>query len=416
MRVYRPIPLILLLVFLVPLIGSSAAAEDDFPTVETRGYTLIEDEAVLSGNLETIIYDEEGDAEEVDVFFRYGEGYGGTVAEETSKQSMDEIGRFQDIINVEPDTIYTYVAVVQWNDNETTGDEKHFRSEDYSIEEYHLSFDTIPAEDVTHESAVLAAEVTELDAEEAEIFFRWRETEVENYTETGGEEITEEGVFRYSIEGLKPETVYEFKSVVEGVSDEEKTGSLLNFTTEREVPETTDPWPSDGSEGIEEYTDLRVTVSHPHDKHMNVSFYDASDDSLINTRENVVDEEVSVTWTNLEHDETYEWYVVLEDDSDSVVSNTWTFNTTPEEVDEDPQIDPQTIEEDEELLTPTFLAAVAGIVILMGVGGAVFYRFLKKGDQHKYGVKDYNYKSADEAAIESSSESSEETGRRKREG
>jgi len=90
-----------------------------------------------------------------------------------------------------------------------------------------------------------------------------------------------------------------------------------------------DPEPGDGTTGVSTDVDLSVHIEHEEDENMDVSFYDAFDDSLIGTDENVPSgERAEVSWSGLDMLTTYEWYVVSEDDNEMTAeSDTWWFET-----------------------------------------------------------------------------------------
>ena len=85
-------------------------------------------------------------------------------------------------------------------------------------------------------------------------------------------------------------------------------------------PESTNLNPSDG-------VNLKVNVSEPTDEKMNVTFYDASDDSQIGKVENVNNGTYTATWNGLNTDQTYNWYANVTDGSNTVQSQTSTFTT-----------------------------------------------------------------------------------------
>jgi hypothetical protein len=62
---------------------------------------------------------------------------------------------------------------------------------------------------------------------------------------------------------------------------------------------------------------------------MDVSFYDASDDSLIGTDYNVASgERAYIIWNGRNPSTTYNWYAVADDGEDTTQSPTWSFTTT----------------------------------------------------------------------------------------
>ena len=93
----------------------------------------------------------------------------------------------------------------------------------------------------------------------------------------------------------------------------------------------TNPSPADGANGISTSPTLSVDVTDPDGDTMDVSFYDASDDSLIGTDNGVASGgTASVTWSGLNTETTYEWYAVADDGTDTTTSATWTFTTISE--------------------------------------------------------------------------------------
>ncbi|MGC9308868.1 MAG: S8 family serine peptidase, partial [Thermoplasmatota archaeon] len=93
----------------------------------------------------------------------------------------------------------------------------------------------------------------------------------------------------------------------------------------------TNPSPSDGATGVSTSPTLSVDVSDPDGDSMDVSFYDASDDSLIGTDTGVASGgTASVTWSGLSYSTTYSWYTVADDGSATTTSSTWQFTTEEE--------------------------------------------------------------------------------------
>ncbi len=89
-----------------------------------------------------------------------------------------------------------------------------------------------------------------------------------------------------------------------------------------------DPQPTDGATGIGTGPELSVYMEHQTGKSMNVSFYDASDDSLIGTETNVQSGNRAKTdWTGLDSGKVYEWYAVAEDGEYNISSSVWDFTT-----------------------------------------------------------------------------------------
>ena len=90
-----------------------------------------------------------------------------------------------------------------------------------------------------------------------------------------------------------------------------------------------DPIPNDGATGVSTNPTISVFVTDPDNDIMDVSFYDASDNSLIGVDTGVINgTRASVHWTGLEAETTYRWYAIANDSSgDFNTSDTWTFTT-----------------------------------------------------------------------------------------
>jgi len=73
---------------------------------------------------------------------------------------------------------------------------------------------------------------------------------------------------------------------------------------------------------------LKVQVTDPNGDSMDVRYYDASDDSLIGTDDDVSNGSIaSLTWLDLSSDTTYFWYAIANDSELETKSDTWSFTT-----------------------------------------------------------------------------------------
>jgi hypothetical protein len=92
--------------------------------------------------------------------------------------------------------------------------------------------------------------------------------------------------------------------------------------------EPTDPLPENNSTSVPINPAISVLVTDPDNDTMNVSFYNASDDSIIGTAVNVPNgSRAEVIWSDLEYNTTYEWYAIANDSIFENRSDTWTFTT-----------------------------------------------------------------------------------------
>ncbi|MCK5261245.1 MAG: DUF2341 domain-containing protein, partial [Thermoplasmatales archaeon] len=94
------------------------------------------------------------------------------------------------------------------------------------------------------------------------------------------------------------------------------------------------PQPENNSEDVTINPTLSVLVTDPDNDTMNVSFYDASDDSLIGFDNDVSNgSRAEVPWSGLQYNTTYSWYAIANDSIIENRSDNWTFTTIlpPEE-------------------------------------------------------------------------------------
>jgi len=95
------------------------------------------------------------------------------------------------------------------------------------------------------------------------------------------------------------------------------------------LPYATNPTPANGSTDVSTNPTLSVVVHDEDGDTMNVSFYDASSDTLIGYVDGVSSgNTVSIVWSGLDYDTTYYWYVIVNDGFDSNKSDVWHFTTT----------------------------------------------------------------------------------------
>lgn len=87
--------------------------------------------------------------------------------------------------------------------------------------------------------------------------------------------------------------------------------------------------PPDGATGTSDSVSLEVGVSDPDGDSMDVTFYDASDDTQIGTTQTGVvnGSTASVIWSGLNWGASYSWYAVADDGSVTSSSSTWSFTT-----------------------------------------------------------------------------------------
>jgi len=121
---------------------------------------------------------------------------------------------------------------------------------------------------------------------------------------------------------------YLVRAVSEEEGEEENNDAVQEPGGESGPIPPADPDPGDGDTGIDLEVELSVLVEHEGDEDMDVSFYDASDESFIETKNEVPSgERASVIWKDLEPDNTYQWYAEADDGEETATSPTWEFTT-----------------------------------------------------------------------------------------
>ena len=161
-----------------------------------------------------------------------------------------------------------------------------------------------------------------------------------------------------------------------------------SFTTNNVPNDPTNPIPNDGATCISYSPTLSVDVFDEDGDDLNVSFYDASDDSIIDS-DIVVGGSgtASITWSGLSSDTSYSWYAISDDGISVNQSATWSFTTNhaPDEpenpapsdgavnVEDNPTLSVDVFDEDGDDLTVTFYNAsddsIIDTVIISGGSG-----------------------------------------------
>jgi hypothetical protein len=143
-------------------------------------------------------------------------------------------------------------------------------------------------------------------------------------------------------------TSYSWYAVADDTIDE-TTSSTWSFTTESEPiinnppNPPVNPAPYDGETDVDLSPILSVDVSDPDGNVLDVSFFDASDHSLIGQHNGVASgSTASVEWSGLSYGTTYQWYAKVYDFEYVTTSATWSFVTEAEPVVNNPPNPPTT--------------------------------------------------------------------------
>jgi len=124
-------------------------------------------------------------------------------------------------------------------------------------------------------------------------------------------------------------TVY-FWYTIANDSVYETRSEVWNFKTIENQPpnKPENPFPENGAEDVDINLDLSVDVCDPDGDPMDVTFHNASDNSIIGTDFGVpAGTNASVKWESLSYNKTYSWYAIADDSLDETKSDTWSFTT-----------------------------------------------------------------------------------------
>jgi len=173
-------------------------------------------------------------------------------------------------------------------------------------------------------------------------------------------------------------------------SSSRRPSDTWSFTTYHVPEDPLNPTPNDGAVGISYSPILSVDVFDNDGDDLTVSFYDASDDSIIDT-EIVLGGSgtASVIWSGLSSGTSYSWYATSDDGPSEIQSPTWSFTTNhiPDEptnptpinravdIGENPILIVDVSDDDGDVLTVTFYnssdnSVIDAVIITGGSGTA----------------------------------------------
>jgi hypothetical protein len=236
---------------------------------------------------------------------------------------------------IEPDTIYIWmVRAIDQGSGRATTEMYLFNTSSQAVNSSPVICCEFPqdgSEDVDICLNELRVTIEDLDGD----LFDWTiETSPDFGSASGTGESDGEKICYSMIDCcLEPDTTYTWFVNATDEGSGKTTSVVYSFTTESvnlppDIP--FDPSPRDNQEYVEvDPTILKVTVTDPEDESMTVRFYDASDDSLIGSDENVPSGgEAEVEWDDLEYETTYEWYATADDGTNTPkMSEVWSFIT-----------------------------------------------------------------------------------------
>ncbi len=204
-----------------------------------------------------------------------------------------------------------------------------------------------PADGATDVSInpTLSVEVTDPDGDSMNVYFY----NATDYSLIGSDtNIPSGGTASVTWPSLSYATSYSWYAVADDTIDD-TISSTWSFTTESEPiinnppNPPINPAPYDGETDVGLNPTLSVDVSDPDGNFLDVSFFDASDHSLIGQHNGVTSgSTASLEWSGLSYGTTYQWYTKVYDFEYVTTSATWSFVTEAEPVVNNPPNPPNT--------------------------------------------------------------------------
>jgi outer membrane protein assembly factor BamB len=173
----------------------------------------------------------------------------------------------------------------------------------------------------------LSVHVSDPDGNTMHVMFYW-----ENHTQIGIDfEVENNSRASINVAGLQLNTLYSWYVIVsDGMSDtvsptwEFTTSAFTNYPPNKPI----NPSPFDGETNVSTNPTLSVDVSDPDGNTMDVSFYNASDNSLIGIDHDIASgNKATYPWSSLNPLTTYMWYTIADDGEYTNQSDTWSFTT-----------------------------------------------------------------------------------------
>ncbi len=164
--------------------------------------------------------------------------------------------------------------------------------------------------------------------------------------------------------GLKRNATYHWYAVVDDGQNETRSNVWIFNTVEenKNAPpkRPVDPLPVDGASDLGTNTALSVEVYDSDDSVLEISFYDAKTDKLIDSVSEVESGgTVQIDWKGLEKNRTYRWYAVATDGKNETRSEIWKFSTVDKDQNAPPKrpVDPLPVDGAGKLGTEVTLSA-----------------------------------------------------------
>lgn len=202
--------------------------DGDGPTVETSWWDTLNDSAVI---VEAELTDA-GDEDVADVWIEYRENGTDEWSITETKPGQAPEGVTFDVTGLEPSTTYEYRAASETAHGSDRGEGRTFETPRDRPEAT-----TVGAIDVGEESATLATNVTDLGySGEVEVWFSYEPADSDvwhsEWSETEKRTVDETGLATQTVDGLDPETTYEFTSHVRTDDVGGYSTGYEEFTTE----------------------------------------------------------------------------------------------------------------------------------------------------------------------------------------
>jgi len=267
-------------------------------------------EAQLEGTL-----DSTGGTDSIDVWFKYREEGNSNWQTSSTKSLSSTTGFSISVSNLNTGTTYEFRAVAKNSDGTAKGEVKTFTTQEEATDT------TVTTEDshgVEENTAVLDGDLQDLgSADSADVWFEYREEGANDWQTSAKETYGVSTGFSISVDGLRPDTTYEFRAVAENEAGVDE-GQIKTFTTQEAdaPPQIT----TDGARNVEsESAILDETIQDKGSESTVTAWFEyrqKGDSTWQETTHTSYTSktEISHEVSDLESDTTYEFRAVAEND------------------------------------------------------------------------------------------------------
>ncbi len=253
-----------------------------------------------------------------------------TVKDGDAEEGEEEYGHMESWYESGVKSYVKEIQQIRMDDDELIMEQ---RLQDHNVSEITNELSIDPSEQWVEDEVTLTGQFPDHPNEDVTIRLPEGAEPMSEWTTTTDGDGSFEEVIEVPLADDMTETSHDFSSVgfVAELDDYENEHAVATLVIHHDNAPI-HPTPVDGAEDVDPNPEMSVLIGHDKDESMNVTFYDASDDSEIGFAENISSiDYASTTWDGLEIGTTYEWYAVADDEVNTYESEIWSFTTQVDE-------------------------------------------------------------------------------------